>query len=383
MSSALAKRELRSLWWNHEKDCLMLIDQRLLPHELKNMECHTVEEAWTAIRKMAVRGAPAIGGAAALGMVLASESAKTLAPSQYHDALKHAKKYLDTSRPTAVNLMWATGRMLELCSLLVKTQGPAEIHDALKQEALQLCEDDIAINKALGAHGATVVRKGANFMHHCNTGSLATVSWGTALGIIYSSHQQGKDIHVWVNETRPRLQGGRLTAWELKHSGVPMHLVADNAAASLLASGKVDLVVVGADRVAANGDVANKIGTHGVALLAHHYGVPVYVGLPTSTIDLSCRTGASIKIEERGAEEVLCASGHRIAPEVPVFNPAFDVTPSKFITGFVTEHGILYPPFDANIRKVKEKSERLIRETWEKRKQNYMKKQNSELKPKL
>merc|ERR1719245_212230 len=323
---------------------------------------------------MAVRGAPAIGCAAAFGMLLGSKKAVNLPPQKYIDALKHAKEYLDTSRPTAVNLKWATERMLELSRFLVGSLNPFEIHEALRQEALQLAEDDIEINKKIGMHGASVVRQGANFMHHCNTGFLATVSWGTALGIIYSAHEEGKNIHVWVNETRPRLQGGRLTAWELKRAGVPMHLVADNAAATLLSSGKVDLVVVGADRVAANGDVANKIGTHGVALLAHHYGVPVYVGLPTSTIDLSCRNGNSIRIEERGAEEVLSIHGHRVAPDVQVFNPAFDVTPYKFITGYVTEYGIVHPPFDVNLHLIKEKSEKVIRQRWESRKHSYMNK---------
>merc|ERR1719461_2098713 len=303
---------------------------------------------------MAVRGAPAIGATAAFGMAIASQAASKEEGEAYKAALRKAKEYLDTSRPTAVNLMWATARMLELGSLLVDSGVAVRACDkALLTEALQIAEDDIANNKALGVWGATLVKPGANFMHHCNTGSLATVSWGTALGIIYSSHFAGKGVHVWVNETRPRLQGGRLTAWELQQAGVPMHLVADNVAAHLMMSGKVDLVVVGADRVAANGDTANKIGTCGVATIAHANGIPVYVGLPTPTIDLECPTGESIKIEERNEGEVLCAQNWPIAPKVPAYNPAFDVTPHKFITGFVTEHGVVYPPFKQNLAKVK------------------------------
>merc|ERR1719461_1808215 len=327
---------------------------------------------------MAVRGAPAIGATAAFGMAIASQAASKEEGEAYKAALRKAKEYLDTSRPTAVNLMWATARMLELGSLLVDSGVAVRACDkALLTEALQIAEDDIKTNKALGDWGATLVKPGSNFMHHCNTGSLATVSWGTALGIIYSSHFQGKGIHVWVNETRPRLQGGRLTAWELQQAGVPMHLVADNVAAHLISSGKVDLVVVGADRVAANGDTANKIGTHNVALIAHAHGVPFYVGLPTQTIDLNCKTGADIKIEEREADEVLCAMGNKIAPDVPVYNPAFDVTPAKYITAHVTELGLVYPPFDVNLKKMKEQAEKKSREKWTERKAKYLSEQES------
>lgn len=238
-------------------------------------------------------------------------------------------------------------------------------HHTLSQileEAQALADDDVAINRRMGKHGATVVKHGANILHHCNTGALATVDIGTAIGVIYECHAQKKDIHVWVDETRPRLQGARLSAWELMREGVPIHLIADNAAGHLMSTGKVDVVLYGADRVAANGDVANKIGTYKLSVVAKENGIPVYPVVPTSTIDLSLATGADIPIEERGEDEVTTIRGVRIAPEgCPVYNPAFDVTPARYVTGIITEEGICYPPFDVSLKAAKEAAEKRIR----------------------
>ena len=228
---------------------------------------------------------------------------------------------------------------------------PEHIVRAVEAAAHELAEEDVAVNDAIGQAGAELVPSGANMLHHCNTGSLATVDVGTALGVIYSAHAAGKGVHVWVDETRPRLQGARLTAWELMKAGVPMHLIADNASGHLMAAGKVDVIVFGADRVAANGDTANKIGTYKLAVVAKEHNIPVYACVPTSTIDLALADGSGIPIEERGADEVAAILGeYPIAPAgVPVYNPAFDVTPAKFITAIVTEEGVCYPPFNESL----------------------------------
>ena len=226
----------------------------------------------------------------------------------------------------------------------------------LLDQAQKMADQDVAINKRMAEFGATVVPENANILHHCNTGALATVDIGTALGVVYECHEQGKNIHVWVDETRPRMQG-MLTAWELMRAQVPMHLIADNASGHLMYTGKVDVVLFGADRVAANGDVANKIGTYKLAVVAAENEIPVFAVVPTSTIDLACPTGAMIPIEERNEEEITCVRGQRVAPEnCPVYNPAFDVTPAKYLTGIITEQGICYPPFDVSLRDAKQKA---------------------------
>ncbi len=264
--------------------------------------------------------------------------------------LRRAKEILDAARPTAVNLSWATRRLLELAEQTV-TEKVDDLRSALLAEAERLADEDVAINRRMGFNGAAVIPDGANLLHHCNTGSLATVDFGTALGVIYACQEQGKSIHVWVDETRPRLQGARLTAWELMRAEIPMHLIADNAAGHLMRTGKVDVVIFGADRVAANGDVANKIGTYKLAVVAKENGIPVYCVAPTSTVDVSLPDGDHIPIEERGADEVINLGDTPIAPEgVPVYNPAFDVTPHRYITGIVTEEGICYPPFSQSLQ---------------------------------
>jgi methylthioribose-1-phosphate isomerase len=277
--------------------------------------------------------------------------------------LAAAKAALDAARPTAVNLSWATARLLEVArSQAAAGASPAAITAALLAEAETLADEDVEINRRMGFHGAEVVPDGANILHHCNTGALATVDFGTALGVVYACQEQGKRIHVWVDETRPRLQGARLTAWELMRAEIPMHLIADNAAGHLMRAGKVDVVLYGADRVAANGDVANKIGTYKISVVARENGIPVYAVVPTSTIDLNLPDGDHIPIEERGAEEVTHIGETVIAPaNVPVYNPAFDVTPHRYLTGIITEEGICYPPFTQSLRRAKEAAEARIR----------------------
>jgi methylthioribose-1-phosphate isomerase len=339
---------MRTVYWEDGK--VKMIDQRLLPAEFTIAEFDSVEGVARSIREMYVRGAPAIGAAAAYAMALAGFHSQATDRDDLLGDLHAAKATLDAARPTAVNLAWATARLLDVIERSALSDVDA-IRAALLAEAEALADEDVEINRRMGYHGAAVIPDGANVIHHCNTGGLATVDFGTALGVIFACHEQGKDIHVWVDETRPRLQGARLTAWELMQAGVPMHLIADNAAGYLMYSGKVDAVLFGADRVAANGDVANKIGTYKLAVVAQENGIPVYCVAPTSTVDLSLPSGDQIPIEERGPEEVTRIGARPIAPEgVPVYNPAFDITPHRYLTGIVTEEGICYPPFTQSLR---------------------------------
>ena len=299
-----------------------LIDQRRLPGELVLLECRTVDELCEAIRTLAVRGAPALGAAGAMGIALAAARG---------EPLEAAAERLRATRPTAVNLAWGVGRALAALD-------PAA-------EAIRIAEEDVARNRRLGAHGAELLPVGARVLTHCNAGSLACVGYGTALGVIRAAHETGRRPSVWVDETRPVLQGARLTAWELQRLGIPCTLVADAMAASLMASGDVDAVLVGADRIAANGDVANKIGTYGLAVLARHHGVPFYVAAPVSTLDPDCPDGGAIPVERRRAEEVVSLGGVAVAPEgVEVENRAFDVTPAELVTAYVTEEGVARSP---------------------------------------
>lgn len=309
-----------------EGGVLWLLDQRVLPAVETWVRCDGSAATAEAIRAMVVRGAPAIGIAAAYGLAVAVANGEDRAA---------AAATLLAARPTAVNLRWALERL-------------ADTPDAgLAEAARAMHADDVAINRALGEHGADLIAGARDVYHHCNTGALATGGWGTALGIVRSAVARGHDLHVWVGETRPYLQGARLTAWELLQERIRCTLVADVAAAGLMAAGRVDAVLVGCDRVAANGDTANKVGTLGLAVLAKAYGVPFYVAMPTSTLDRRCPTGAGIPIEERGADEVVGHKGARWAADVPVFNPAFDVTPAALITAWVTERGAWHPPFPA------------------------------------
>lgn len=344
----------RNLWW--EDSQLKMIDQRILPLEYKILTYNDHGEVAEAITDMVVRGAPAIGAAGGFGMALAALSS----PAQDRDGLlsdlRNAKQTLDAARPTAVNLSWATKRIMDCASRLVAF-GIDDIRSDIVAEAQRIADEDVEINRRMGAFGAEIIPQGANILTHCNAGSLATVDYGTTLGVVRSAHAQGKNIHVWVDETRPRLQGARLTAWELMQDNIPMTLIADNAAGMLMRLGRVQVVLYGADRVAANGDVANKIGSYKLAVLAKENGIPCYAVVPTPTIDLSLANGDLIPIEERGREEVAKVGSEQIAPDnVAVYNPAFDVTPHRYLTGIITEEGICYPPFEISLRKVVEGS---------------------------
>lgn len=358
--------EVRPVYFEEGK--LFLIDQKVLPNIFTVVSATTVEDVWNYIKDMTVRGAPAIGAAGAFGMAIAANASKATSAGDLVADLKATKQYLDSSRPTAVNLMWATGRILDIASAYAQLPGMTakQLASAIESEAQQLAELDVEINRSLAKHGAEVIPHGANLLHHCNTGALATVDIGTALGVIYECHKQGKKIHVWVDETRPRLQGSKLTAWELQRAGVPLHLIADNAAGMLMAQGKVDAFVFGADRVTSNGDVANKVGTFKNCVVAREHGIPTYACVPTSTIDLTMLSGKEIHIEERPAEEVTMVDNVRLAPEgVPVFNPAFDVTPAKYITAIITEEGICYPPFTMSLKKAKDAAEARAKAAWQ------------------
>ncbi len=349
---------MRTVFW--EDNQVKLIDQRMLPAEFVVVGYATVEAISGAIQEMVVRGAPAIGATGAYGMALAAYAS----PATDRDGLLHdlraAKQVLDVARPTAVNLSWATARLLELAEQTVLANVD-DLRSALLAEADAVADEDVEINRRMGYNGAALIADGANLLHHCNTGALATVDFGTALGVVFACQEQGKRIHVWVDETRPRLQGARLTAWELMRAEVPMHLIVDNAAGHLMRTGQVDAVIFGADRVAANGDVANKIGTYKLAVVARENEIPVYAVVPTSTVDLALPDGDHIPIEARDASEVTHVGDTQIAPEgVPVYNPAFDVTPHRYLTAIVTEEGVCYPPFDESLRKAKQTSQARI-----------------------
>lgn len=320
-----------------------ILDQRALPLREIYLPLDSATATADAIRDLAVRGAPAIGCAAAFGVAVEAHRIRHHAAPAFGVALEAGFAILGASRPTAVNLFWALGRMCEAWRTVAT--GPVDVIVAtLANEAQAIFAEDIATNRQMGAHGAALVPDGARILTHCNAGALATAGHGTALGVIRSAVEAGRKVQVYADETRPVLQGARLTAWELRRDGIPVTLLPDVAAASLLARGMVDLIIVGADRIAANGDVANKIGTYPLAVLARRHGVPFYVAAPLTTFDFSLATGAEIPIEERGAGEVRGYGSEIWAPDVPVFNPAFDVTPAELITAIVTERGVVRNP---------------------------------------
>jgi len=341
-------RAVQALRWTGER--LELIDQRVLPSRFQYVSCSSAAEVAQAIRDMVVRGAPAIGCAAAFGVALEALRCAALPRPEFDRRLAAASETLARSRPTAVNLSWALARMRRM-SAAGATQSSAETAQALLGEAQRIFGEDIEINHAIGRAGAALVVDGARVMTHCNAGALATAGHGTALGIIRSARDQGKRISVIANETRPFLQGARLTAWELVQEAIPVTLITDSMAGHMMQRGKVDLVIVGADRIAANGDVANKIGTYTLAVLASRHRIPFYVAAPLSTIDLTVPDGPAIPIEERGAEEVTGYGGIRWAPVgVEAANPAFDVTAAELVTAIVTERGVMLAPDKAKIR---------------------------------
>jgi len=317
---------MRTIEWN--KDKVRLVDQTRLPHKLVLLDLSTVDQVVAAIKEMKVRGAPAIGVAAAFAMVLGAADLK-----------RTAKKLLD-SRPTAVNIQWAVERM-QMIAKAGRGLPLPRLKRLLLEEALRIAEEDVKTNKKIGRNGAKLIRSGMSILTVCNAGALATVDYGTALGVIRAAHEAGKKIHVYAAETRPRLQGARLTAWELKKAKIPFTLITDNMVGYFMQKGKIDLVITGADRIARNGDSANKIGTYAAAVLAKAHGIPFYVAAPVSTFDLKARSGKGIVIEERRPEEVTRIGDQQVAPKgIRVANPAFDVTPAGFIKGIITEKGI-------------------------------------------
>lgn len=339
---------MRTIEW--EAGVVRMIDQRKLPHEYVEVEFTDYRDVATAIKDMYIRGAPAIGAAAAFGLALAAVHSPAQSTSKLATDVRQAADVLRATRPTASNLFWALERMLSRLEGEVSADVD-QVRQSLVVEAQALADEDVEANKRMGEYGAELVEDGYNILTHCNAGALATVDYGTALAPVRTAWKQGKQVHVYVDETRPRLQGARLTAWELMSDGIPMTLIADNAAGYFIQSGKVDIIFVGADRVVANGDVVNKIGTYKLAVVAGENGVPFYAVVPTSTIDLSIDSGDKVPIEERGTEEVTHVRGQLIAPEgVNVANPAFDVTPHRYVTGIITENGIAYPPFGKSLR---------------------------------
>jgi len=324
-----------------------MIDQRLLPHKEVYRVCRDYQEVAQAIRDMVIRGAPAIGVAAAMGVALGAAKAKV---KTFDRDFERIFLTLSKTRPTAVNLFWALERMRKVYTVN-RSRGVDVVKRLLKEEAQAIYKEDIAANKQLGKFGAQVLRNARHVMTHCNAGALATAGYGTALGVIRALKEAGREFDVLVNETRPFLQGARLTTWELKKEKIPATLITDNMAGYLMQKGKVDAVVVGCDRVAANGDVANKIGTYTIAVLAKRHGIPFYVAGPTSSIDLNCPTGNEIPIEQRDAKEVSHIFGKALAPKgTKVFNPAFDVTSHELISAIITEKGVIHPPYQQNIR---------------------------------
>jgi methylthioribose-1-phosphate isomerase len=355
-SQELQRSELRTVDW--ADGGVRLIDQTRLPYELVVEELTTVAAVADAIRTMKVRGAPAIGVTAALGMAVAAREAAKATSSrvEFLGRLREAAELLRRTRPTAVNLFWAIDRMLQVAEEAPEA-APAALAARVEAAARAMIEADVAVNRALGRHGGALLPERASVLTHCNAGALACVGYGTALGVIRGAVEAGKAIHVYVDETRPRLQGMKLTAWELVRDGIPATLITDNMAGWLMRQGKIDAVVVGADRIAANGDTANKIGTYATAVMARAHGLPFYVAAPTSTIDLTLADGGAIPIEERAVEEVThVSSGEetvRLAPEgIAVYNPAFDVTPAELITAIITERGVAQPPNRETVRRV-------------------------------
>jgi len=353
---------IQTLEWTEQG--VRFIDQTKLPTEETYLTCKTHEQVADAIRTMVVRGAPAIGVAAAMGIALAVKNSEAETAEDLKRDFDQACDVIGKTRPTAVNLFWAIRRMREkfeqLCSLAgiyaqqgVRLDGLVQVKQALIEEAKRMHAEDIAANQAMGRHGATLMPSEGGVLTHCNAGALATAGYGTALGVIRAAVEQGKKIHVYADETRPFLQGSRLTAWELMKDGIPTTVISDNMAGAMMKQGKIGAIVVGADRIAANGDVANKIGTYTVAVLAKENGIPFYVAAPISTVDLTCPDGNKIPIEQRNVREVSHIAGKQMVPDgVSIENPAFDVTPAKYVAAIITERGIARAPYGESLRKL-------------------------------
>ncbi len=329
---------------------IKLIDQTLLPNEFKQIYCDDLPTIWEAIKSLRVRGAPAIGIAGALGAVLGIWNSQAESYDEFATELKSATDYLATSRPTAVNLFWALDRISKIAEEN-KDLSISTLKDVLLSEALLIIEEDKQMCRAIGQHGMALLNENDTILTHCNAGGLATSDYGTALAVMFSAHDAGKKISVFADETRPLLQGARLTTWELMQAGIDVTLICDNMAAQVMKEEKIQCVIVGADRIAANGDTANKIGTYNVAILAEAHGIPFYVAAPTSTLDYALATGEEIPIEQRSAEEVTEGFGKLTAPKgVKVYSPAFDVTPASLVTAIITEKGVARPPYTESLK---------------------------------
>ncbi|MFZ3116580.1 MAG: S-methyl-5-thioribose-1-phosphate isomerase [Syntrophales bacterium] len=340
---------IRTIYWDN--DHVVMIDQKLLPQEERYVACRDYRQVVAAINDLTVRGAPAIGVAAALGIALGCLSLTAGSRKEFEPVFHRICDEFSRTRPTARNLFWAIERM-ERC-WATSTGTVPDIQKALVEEACRIVEEDIAINRRIGKNGHILLEDGDRILTHCNAGALATAGYGTALGIIRTACEEGKRLHVFVDETRPVLQGARLTAWELQKEGIPATLITDNMAGFVMSQGKIDKVIVGADRIAANGDVANKIGTYSIAVLAKENSLPFYVAAPLSTIDVSLPHGQDIPIEERKGAEVLSMGGTRTAPAgMATYNPAFDITPHRYVTAIVTEAGIAIPPYETGIKEL-------------------------------
>jgi methylthioribose-1-phosphate isomerase len=341
---------VETIAWTGE--AVRIIDQTALPAEVRFLEIGDVETLWEAIKTLRVRGAPAIGIAAALGCYLGVRGSQARDYETFVRELAKVCDYLGSARPTAVNLFWALRRIQALAERL-RDRPVEQIKHAILDEALDMIEEDHRVCRSIGRHGAELLRDGDSILTHCNAGGLATAGYGTALAPVFFATEQGKRIHVFADETRPLLQGARLTTWECQQSNVPVTLITDNTAATVMAQGKVQAVFVGTDRTASNGDVANKVGTLGLAVLAREFRVPFYVAAPLSSIDMTLASGAEIPIEQRAADEVTNGFGRRIAPKgIEVYNPAFDVTPHRYVTALITERGLVRPPLGEGLRRV-------------------------------
>lgn len=350
---------MRTVEWDYEHNLVKMIDQRKLPSVFEIAEFSDYNDVAMSIREMYIRGAPAIGAAAGFGMALAAQQSGARDREALLRDLEAAAEVLQATRPTAVNLFWGIQRALRVAAS-EEIEHVDDIRQAILAEAQRLADEDVEINKRMARNGAALVKEGDTILHHCNTGSLATVDWGTALGVIRMANEQGKNIQVILDETRPRLQGARLSAWECVQYNIPFTLIADNAAGHYMRTGQVNIVFVGSDRTAANGDVANKIGTYKLGVVAKENGIPFFPVVPTSTVDLSLASGDDIPIEERDGSEVTDVTlfGRPIAPVgARIGNPAFDVTPNRYVTGIVTEHSVVYPPYDINLRRAVEEEQ--------------------------
>jgi methylthioribose-1-phosphate isomerase len=338
---------IKTIFWKN--DTVIMIDQNALPQIERHVVFSNYRQVIAAIKDLTVRGAPAIGVAAAMGAALGALAIPVMSPDKYSKKFNAICDDIAQARPTARNLFWALERMKK-CLADAITSGKQNLVQELVKEANLVCKEDIAINRQLGKHGSKLIADGDNILTHCNAGALATAGYGTALGVIRAAREQGKKLHIYMDETRPVLQGARLTAWEMKKEKIPATLITDNMAGFLMQQGRIDKIIVGADRIALNGDTANKIGTYSLAVLARAHRIPFYVAAPLSTFDFSLKTGAAIPIEERQADEVTGFRSVQVAPRgMKVYNPAFDVTPAKLISAIITEKGLLVSPYTSTI----------------------------------